>query len=573
MGGKLYNLMAALTCFACLGGGMTAFTANAETDAYKEESIAKVKNVILMIGDGMGPNQIKAGEISKGEPLSLQKIEKSTYVYTSSANNNVTDSAAAATALATGVSTNNNIVGLNPLGKELETIMDIASEHGKRTGVVTTEPLHGATPMGFSAHFSSRTASNQLLESAAKSGVNLFISEKDATVENNMPNFTGQGYTKVENVADISEAESEYVIGAYGIKASAPSQSADAASGIAFDRVVSEALEYLSKDEDGFVLMAEGAKIDKGGHENNFETMLSELLAFDAAVEVALEWSKGRDDTVVIVTADHETGGLKLEENVTQANLHTSYSWTTTGHTATDVYCKVAGVDVDFTRYSSFGDAERIKNTDIFHFMKTLVLGRQEVEVKSKKTYIPCGKLTFDKDTYYYGETVKIAATPNENCELTALKVNGKDMLSQVVNNVLTYTIDSVSVEVDVTFKALPGNCEITYNDLKDKGRYELNPETVKTGEKLVVRVTPNEGYVINKVTFEGVEMKKTAENTFEALVVESGVVRVTFKEIEVEEEQQTTEEKKGCKSAVMGGGFALLLGTAILFMNKKRDN
>jgi hypothetical protein len=231
-------------------------------------------------------------------------------------------------------------------------------------------------------------------------------------------------------------------------------------------------------------------------------------------------------------------------------------------------------LDVDFARYSSYGDGEKIKNTDIFHFMKTLVVGKQEVEVKSKKTYISCGKLTFDKETYYYGETVKITATPNENCELTALKVNGKDMLAQVENNTLTYTIDSVLVEVDVTFKALPGNCEITYNDIKDKGMYELKPEAVKAGEKLVVKVTPKEGYVINKVTFEGVEMKKTGENTFEALVVQSGAVRVTFKEIEVEEEQtQSTEEKKGCKSAVMGGGFAILLGTAILLMNKKREN
>ena len=154
---------------------------------------------------------------------------------------------------------------------------------------------------------------------------------------------------------------------------------------IAFDRVVYEALEYLSKDEDGFFLMAEGSHIDHGGHSNDISYMLRELLAFDDGVKAVLEWAKDRDDTVVIVTADHETGGLELYGDITEETLfeldetgyrtYKNFEWTTTGHSATDVYCFVNGADIDFASYS-FGTDERIKNTDIFQIMKDLLEGK-----------------------------------------------------------------------------------------------------------------------------------------------------------------------------------------------------
>ena len=159
------------------------------------------------------------------------------------------------------------------------------------------------------------------------------------------------------------------------------------ANRMAFDRVVTEALEYLSKDEDGFFLMAEGSHIDHGGHNNDMTYMLSELLAFDDAVQAVLEWAKDRDDTVVIVTADHETGGLELKESaftalnfletvsndggMTYTPVH--YQWTTTSHSATDVNCYINGANIDFRNYS-FGVSGRIKNTDVFEIMKSLMV-------------------------------------------------------------------------------------------------------------------------------------------------------------------------------------------------------
>ena len=349
-------------------------------------NVTQAKNVILMIGDGMGPTQIKAGELYKGGKLTMQKFPYMTKVETRSASDLITDSAAAATALATGVRTTNGVVGKNPLGENLETIVDIAKRLGKRTGVLATEELNGATPMGFSSHADARGMTKELLETAVESSnVDLFASSVVNSAYNSM--FKKAGYKKLDIVDDISETPAEKVFGSYIIPADFDSMQTEGAY-TAFDRLVTEALEFLSKDEDGFFLMAEGSHIDHGGHNNDFHYMLEELLAFDDAVKAVLKWAKDRDDTVVIVTADHETGGLFLESDVTHQNIidiyegkmdageaSAYYYWTTTGHTSTNVNLYINGADIDFAKYY-FDEEERIKNTDVFQIMKYLMTGK-----------------------------------------------------------------------------------------------------------------------------------------------------------------------------------------------------
>ncbi len=340
------------------------------------KNVTKAKNVILMIGDGMGPNQVKAGEAFNEGKLTMQKFPYSVNVETRSVSSSVTDSAAAATALATGVRTWNNRVGISPKDEQLETIVDIAARLGKRTGVITTEELYGATPMGFSSHNKSRSAKEELLtEAALTSNVNLFLSYTYA--EENI--LTSNGYTRIDNPQDISEATGDKLCGSYNINAYAPSMTVQE-SVVALDGLVVEALEYLSKDEDGFFLMTEGAHIDHGGHNNDFAYMISELMAFDMAVAAVLEWAKDRDDTVVIVTADHETGGLELAKGINKENMFNHggfenggyYQWTTKNHTATDVLCFINGAKINFKKYS-FENRKRIANTDIFKIMKSLI--------------------------------------------------------------------------------------------------------------------------------------------------------------------------------------------------------
>ena len=362
---------------ACAGGETTQ---SESENGGGGKDITTVKNVILLIGDGMGPNEIKAGEIYKGAPLYMQGLTKTTFVETRSNDYEVTDSAAAATAMATGVRTNNSYVGLDPNGIELETIIDIAKENGKKTGVITTEELVGATPMGFSVHSYNRLNSGELIVSAAgTSNVDLFASY---TLENvsYVDYFTSGGYTLIEDVDDISESDADKIFGHYEIKGTAPSMSAEE-NNVALDRLVSESLEYLNKNEDGFFLMAEGAHIDHGGHANDMIYMLEELYGFDDMVKAVVEWAKDRTDTVVIVTADHETGGLELEDGLTKDNFYEkgdngkpkNFKWTTTGHSSADVCLFFYGPEIDFATYSSFETAEKIKNTDVFEIMKYYV--------------------------------------------------------------------------------------------------------------------------------------------------------------------------------------------------------
>ena len=340
------------------------------------KNVTKAKNVILMIGDGMGPEQINAGALFKDGHLNMQRFPYKTTVETRSDSAVITDSAAAATAIATGVRTTNGIVGKFE-GEDLTTIVDIAAGLGKRTGVIATEELYGATPMGFSGHADARGDSVSLLKSAStNSNVNFFASS--VISKGDIGYFTDAGYKEVRVVDDISEETSDKVIGSYNINPTAESMSSRG-SITSFDRLVTEALEYLSQDEDGFFLMAEGSHIDHGGHNNDIAYMLEELISFDEAVGAVLEWAKDRDDTVVIVTADHETGGLQLLRGATHEDIVNAYigekgaySWTSGSHTATDVNIYINGADIDFSKYA-IDNNNRIKNTDVFEIMKSLI--------------------------------------------------------------------------------------------------------------------------------------------------------------------------------------------------------
>lgn len=374
---KISILMAIVTLFSCT---VNCANKNSSSNPTKNlGNVKQIKNVILLIGDGMGPSQIRAGELFKGEKLYMQGFPQKISVDTTSLVG-VTDSAAAATAIATGTLTVNGNVGKDNGGNDLETIVDIAESKGKRTGIITTEELYGATPMAFSGHSSSRSDYNRLIESAATtSGIDLFASY---TINNSMQAiFTSNGYTKIENVDDISTSTANKVFGSYNILAKAESMS-DNPDGVALDRVLIESLDYLSKDEDGFFIMAEGAHIDHGGHNNDIFYMIRELIAFDDAVKAAVEWASKRNDTVVLVTADHETGGLILNSGIDSRNMFTKDEngryeyilWSTSGHTSTYVNFYLNGVNIDFTPYL-YESSDCIKNTSIFEIMKSLVIG------------------------------------------------------------------------------------------------------------------------------------------------------------------------------------------------------
>ncbi|MBP5466929.1 MAG: alkaline phosphatase [Clostridia bacterium] len=366
---KIFALFLSLVLIFSVGCGGSSDT---PSDVVDYGNVENVKNIILLIGDGMGQEQIRAGNIEKEGNLTIVGMPNRVLVETKSLDSTITDSAAAGTAMATGVRTKNGYVGLDADEEFLTTIVDIAHGQGKSTGIITTEELYGATPMAFSAHGTSRADYQGLMESAARSSnVNLFVAA--GNIES-YSRFTNAGYQAIADVGDISESDAEKIIGAYPITATETSM-----TDYSFDRIVVEVLEYLSKNENGFFLMAEGAHIDHGGHANDIMYMLRELFAFDSGVKAALEWAKRRNDTVVLVSADHETGGLTLGDDVNADNMfdtdddgnYINISWSSTGHTDTDVYLYLYGMKMDYAAHSSFKSKDRIKNTDIFAIMNS----------------------------------------------------------------------------------------------------------------------------------------------------------------------------------------------------------
>ncbi|MBR5205835.1 MAG: alkaline phosphatase [Alistipes sp.] len=298
-----------------------------------------IRNIIFLIGDGMGLSSVTMMQLAEGTPTIFDKAENIALTRTASADNRVTDSAAAGTALATGCKTNNTYLGMAPDGEELCSLTALASEQGKATGVVVTTYLQHATPAAFYAHSDSRhnmplitrqlTASH--LDVAIGGGMHYFIEVYGDSVAEELKAEHKQLATTLEEVAAMGGDDrvvallADYEVGSD--------------SGDYLRNATREALRLLERQggEEGFVLMVEGSLIDGMGHGNNAEAMQKEMRSFMSAVEYAVEYATNNDGTLVVVTADHETGGLGLVSGNADFNLSeqgVEYRWCTTGHSA-----------------------------------------------------------------------------------------------------------------------------------------------------------------------------------------------------------------------------------------------
>lgn len=262
-------------------------------------------SVIFMIGDGMGFNHLKAGEAYSGETLFMRsfpvKGESMTY------SRNVfgpTDSAAGGTALSCGKKVNNgNVAYYN--GEDLETLTEYARKLGKATGVICTETMTGATPASFSAHAVDRGMTDVIFESQMTSGVDLFLCAGKSYCDEKTELIAKSGYEYYTDFSKLNP-DADKVLGSFSEISTG--ESTDETPTLS--DLVSFAVAYLdAKDEDGFFLMVEGSYIDKKSHSQDLFGMIPQLLGFDEAVETAFELAK--DFASIIVTADHETGGLK----------------------------------------------------------------------------------------------------------------------------------------------------------------------------------------------------------------------------------------------------------------------
>ena len=327
---------------------------NVESREIENVESKEIKNVIFMIGDGMGLNQVQLTQwyhVGAYDKLNMQKMPVIGLVSTYSSSSGVTDSAAAATALATGFKTKNGVVGLDPDGKKLKNLLEAAREVGKSTGIVVTSSITDATPAAFSAHQKSRSDHELIAEDISKcnadvilgGGRQFFIPKSEGgarTDERNLlKEMENNQYTVVKNKSEMEDVKSGKLIGLFKAGTLSTPYPQDA-SGVepTLEQMTAKAIEILSSNPKGFVLMVEGSKIDGFAHSNNADSMMNEIILFDNAVRVALEFAEKDKETLVIVTADHETGGLAMPDNAsrTKGNKSTA-KWTTNNHSASHV--------------------------------------------------------------------------------------------------------------------------------------------------------------------------------------------------------------------------------------------
>ena len=341
------------------------------------ESQSKIKNLIIVIGDGMGLAHIKAGQIAEGKTYDFTTWQNSvcnTNSINSSKQEVLTDSAASATALATGVSTKNSYLGKDIHNKDLETILDLATLYGKSTGIVTTDYLYGATHAGFSAHCADRSNYDRITLTQIESEVNFMCGLRDDS-------FYSRYYKNKMEDNDVfyanSLADEEAIMSEEKVFLPVNLENS-AADSVELKYASAMALDFLERNENGFVLMIEQAYIDKYSHSNKIDDMLYRMKSLNETVELVSEWAEGRDDTAIIVTADHECGGLfsSIEDEYDssyEGKNDLYYDWTSVDHTQSMVGIFVYGVEVDFAEISLYNTADKIRNTDVFVLMRDIL--------------------------------------------------------------------------------------------------------------------------------------------------------------------------------------------------------
>lgn len=328
------------------------------------------KNVILMIGDGMGISQITAGMYYNGNRLNLEEFPVVGLHKPYSSSNLITDSAAGATAFASGIKTYNGAIGVSPDTSAVKTILEEAEEHGLATGLVATSTIVHATPAAFIGHVSSRNKMEEIAESFVETEIDLFIGggkkyfsnrkkdKRDLLKELATKGYYISDYTK-EPLTEIVLDYSKNL--AYLTDEDSPKtekQGRDFLKPAA--QVATNFLSNRSREK-GFFLMIEGAQIDWGGHANNADYIISEMIDFDETIGAVLDFAKADKETLIVVTADHETGGFAINPGSTMEKIKSGF--TTDYHTGTliPVFAYGPGADLFSGIY---------ENTEIYQRMK-----------------------------------------------------------------------------------------------------------------------------------------------------------------------------------------------------------
>lgn len=302
-------------------------------NSYQQEKKAKdkkPKNVILMIGDGMGLTQIQAAMTANQNYLNFERFHSVGLSKTSSGSHYITDSGAGATAFSTGKKTYNKAIGVNMDSIPEKTILEYAEEAGLATGLVSTSAITHATPASFIAHQTNRYMGEEIAADFLKTDIDVFIGGGKDHFTNRKDgrdlteNLKANGYNvafELDAIKEIKSGKIAALLSPDGMPTVLDGR------GDMLEVAAIKAIEILSQNEKGFFLMIEGSQIDWGGHENDAEYMVSELIDFDKTIGKVLDFAEQDGNTLVIVTADHETGGLTIHNsNILSDSTATHFS-------------------------------------------------------------------------------------------------------------------------------------------------------------------------------------------------------------------------------------------------------
>ena len=304
-------------------------------DDGNNENAKKPKNIIFLIGDGMGLTHLYAGMTANHGTLNIERTTHIGMQKTYSADSYITDSAASGTAMATGKKTDNGVIGLDTAGVIVKTILEYAEENDLATGLISTSAITHATPASFISHVENRGMYEAIAADFLKTEIDVFIGggsdhfmgRKDSI--NLVDELKNNGYKVLFDMEEIIKVKRGKLV---GFTAEGHNPSYLEGRGDMLPDATSTAINILSKDKDGFFLMVEGSQIDWGGHANDTEYIVSEVIDFDKAVKAALDFAMEDGNTLVVVTADHETGGMSIiGGDFKEGTLEAAYG--TKGHT------------------------------------------------------------------------------------------------------------------------------------------------------------------------------------------------------------------------------------------------
>lgn len=392
---RLLWIIVAIILVITLVVAAVLFALNYVDSGVYPDSEMRAKNVILLIGDGMGEQHIEAGNIYRSNKLNMERFAVIGEVMTRSLTPGATDSAAAATAMATGVKTYNGRISYKD-GKNLETVAELAKAAGKKVGMVVTKPVTDATPAAFLSHAKGRDDSESIARQLVDFNADILFGLTDDAMDALKAEIPTAERALCTTFDEINASGSEQI---YGLLEDGAIQTAGSDT---LSSLTSTALTKLSQNnENGFLLIVEGSKIDSASHDNDMEAMLAELNAFDAAVNTCRNWAQANGETVVMVTADHETGGLEIpkfdntdanaakqEAREALINYESSDKWfTRTGHTSANVNYFIYATGSEIAQKSSDQNSsdkteyleikydelmdipDEIDNTDIFRLV------------------------------------------------------------------------------------------------------------------------------------------------------------------------------------------------------------